>query len=50
MRGILFSGSRPGAIIAACWATMVYMGESGYVDTTRKIVSTTRYMDKEYAA
>uniref|UniRef100_A0A3Q2TCG4 sphinganine-1-phosphate aldolase n=1 Tax=Fundulus heteroclitus TaxID=8078 RepID=A0A3Q2TCG4_FUNHE len=34
------AGSRPGGIIAACWATMMYMGESGYVDATRKIIST----------
>uniref|UniRef100_A0AAQ5YBN7 sphinganine-1-phosphate aldolase n=1 Tax=Amphiprion ocellaris TaxID=80972 RepID=A0AAQ5YBN7_AMPOC len=34
------AGSRPGGIIAACWATMMHMGENGYVDATRKIVST----------
>uniref|UniRef100_A0A3P8QJG9 sphinganine-1-phosphate aldolase n=1 Tax=Astatotilapia calliptera TaxID=8154 RepID=A0A3P8QJG9_ASTCA len=34
------AGSRPGGIIAACWATMMYMGENGYVDATKKIVST----------
>ncbi|KAH9502524.1 Sphingosine-1-phosphate lyase 1 [Bulinus truncatus] len=38
------AGSRPGAISAACWATMMYFGESGYVDSTKKIVSTTRYI------
>ncbi|KAM6916019.1 sphingosine-1-phosphate lyase 1 [Xenentodon cancila] len=36
------AGSRPGGIIAACWATMMYMGENGYVDATRKIISTAR--------
>ncbi|XP_046885176.1 sphingosine-1-phosphate lyase 1 isoform X1 [Hypomesus transpacificus] len=36
------AGSRPGGIIAACWATMMHIGESGYVDTTRKIIETTR--------
>uniref|UniRef100_A0A7N8XR87 sphinganine-1-phosphate aldolase n=1 Tax=Mastacembelus armatus TaxID=205130 RepID=A0A7N8XR87_9TELE len=36
------AGSRPGGIIAACWATMIYMGENRYVDATRKIISTFR--------
>ncbi|KAF5890422.1 sphingosine-1-phosphate lyase 1-like, partial [Clarias magur] len=36
------AGSRPGGIIAACWATMMYMGENGYVDATRKVVQTAR--------
>ncbi|CAC5409394.1 SGPL1 [Mytilus coruscus] len=35
-------GSRAGAIIAACWATLVYFGEEGYVNSTRKIIATTR--------
>lgn len=36
------AGSRPGGIIAACWATMMHMGEKGYIDATRKVVETTR--------
>ncbi len=44
----LFPGSRAGAIIAACWATMVYMGEKGYIDTTKMIVETTKYIAKGY--
>ncbi|KAM9803966.1 sphingosine-1-phosphate lyase 1 [Neosynchiropus ocellatus] len=36
------AGSRPGGIIAACWATMMHMGENGYVDATRKIISAAR--------
>ncbi|KAI4898036.1 hypothetical protein NFI96_019258, partial [Prochilodus magdalenae] len=36
------AGSRPGGIIAACWATMMHMGENGYVDATRKVVQTAR--------
>lgn len=39
------AGSRPGAIIAACWATLMYMGKSGYVEATKKIVSTTRTIE-----
>jgi len=42
-----FAGSRAGAIIAACWATMVYFGEDGYVDSTRKIISTARYISNK---
>ncbi|XP_054838336.1 sphingosine-1-phosphate lyase 1 [Eublepharis macularius] len=41
------AGSRPGGIIAACWATMMYMGEDGYVEATRKIISTTRFIESE---
>lgn len=36
------SGSRAGAIIAACWASMVYYGKDGYVDCTKKIITTAR--------
>ena len=36
------AGSRPGCLIAATWATMLYIGMDGYVEATRKIVSTTR--------
>ena len=35
-------GSRAGGLIAATWATMLFMGEDGYVDATRKVVETTR--------
>ncbi|KAF4105800.1 sphingosine-1-phosphate lyase 1 [Onychostoma macrolepis] len=36
------AGSRPGGIIAACWATMMYIGEKGYVEATKKVVETAR--------
>lgn len=39
-----FAGSRPGALIAACWASMVSMGERGYVDATRRILRTAHYL------
>lgn len=42
------AGSRPGGIIAACWATMMYMGENRYVEATRKIVGTARKIKNEY--
>uniref|UniRef100_A0A1I8HZM7 sphinganine-1-phosphate aldolase n=1 Tax=Macrostomum lignano TaxID=282301 RepID=A0A1I8HZM7_9PLAT len=35
-------GSRPGAVIAACWATLLHFGVEGYVDATKKIVGTAR--------
>ncbi|KAL6101487.1 sgpl1 [Pungitius sinensis] len=41
------AGSRPGGIIAACWATMMHMGEDGYVNATKKIISTARRIQKE---
>ena len=43
----LLAGSRAGAIIAACWSAMMFMGESGYVDATRKIIKTARYIVEE---
>ncbi|WP_224248511.1 pyridoxal phosphate-dependent decarboxylase family protein [Hyalangium gracile] len=35
-----FSGSRPGGLIAAAWATLVSMGEQGYLEATRAILET----------
>lgn len=32
------AGSRPGALIAGCWASLVKQGESGYLDACVKIV------------
>ncbi|CAG8535234.1 12513_t:CDS:2 [Acaulospora morrowiae] len=32
------TGSRPGALIAGCWATIMNLGKSGYIDATKKIV------------
>lgn len=34
------AGSRPGALIAGAWVSMMAVGEKGYVDATHKIVST----------
>ncbi|XP_061692714.1 sphingosine-1-phosphate lyase 1 [Syngnathoides biaculeatus] len=41
------AGSRPGGIVAACWATMMHMGENGYVDATRKIIHVARKIKTE---
>lgn len=42
--GMYFSptiaGSRPGALSAGCWASMVSMGEQGYLDATGRILET----------
>ena len=41
--GLYFSptlaGSRPGGLIAACWAAMVSMGEQGYLEAARGILA-----------
>ncbi|MEW6231742.1 MAG: aminotransferase class V-fold PLP-dependent enzyme [Chloroflexota bacterium] len=37
-----FAGSRPGALSAACWASLVSMGEEGYMGATRRILETAR--------
>ncbi|RLC15328.1 MAG: aspartate aminotransferase family protein, partial [Deltaproteobacteria bacterium] len=34
-----FAGSRPGALSAACWASMLSIGEKGYLDSTQKIMA-----------
>ena len=39
------AGSRSGGIIAATWATMMYFGEEGYIEATRKIISTTQKIE-----
>lgn len=36
------AGSRPGALIAACWASMMNMGEAGYIESCSEIVGTTK--------
>jgi sphinganine-1-phosphate aldolase len=35
-----FAGSRPGSLIAGCWASMVAMGRSGYVESARAVLAT----------
>lgn len=41
------AGSRPGSLIAGCWTAMMYMGESGYVEATKKIVTTAKKITTE---
>ncbi len=33
-----FAGSRSGGLAAACWAALVSFGESGYLETTRRVL------------
>lgn len=41
------AGSRPGGIIAATWAAMMSMGMDGYIESTRSIIKTTRWLSQE---
>nr|CAG4714080.1 unnamed protein product [Naegleria fowleri] len=34
------SGSRSGAVVAAAWASMMHIGEKGYLEASRRIVNT----------
>ncbi|CAH0050209.1 unnamed protein product [Clonostachys solani] len=36
------AGSRPGALIAGCWASLMSVGEAGYMDACVKIVGTAK--------
>ncbi|KAM5350478.1 hypothetical protein ACJ41O_006983 [Fusarium nematophilum] len=36
------AGSRPGALIAGCWASLMTIGEAGYIDACAKIVGTAK--------
>ncbi|XP_042872848.1 sphingosine-1-phosphate lyase-like [Penaeus japonicus] len=36
------AGSRPGGLMAVCWAALLYHGVSGYTDSARRIISTAR--------
>ncbi|KAL2143439.1 hypothetical protein VTI28DRAFT_10426 [Corynascus sepedonium] len=38
------AGSRPGALIAACWASLVTVGEAGYLDSCKQIVGATKQL------
>jgi glutamate/tyrosine decarboxylase-like PLP-dependent enzyme len=34
------AGSRPGGLVAACWAALVTTGEAGYLESTKRILET----------
>jgi sphinganine-1-phosphate aldolase len=44
------AGSRPGALLAACWASLVSVGRSGYLDACMRIVGTTKQLAERIAA
>lgn len=35
------------AVIASCWATMMYFGKRGYMEAAGKIVDVSRYIEQE---
>ncbi|MCJ1476519.1 hypothetical protein MMC13_005185 [Lambiella insularis] len=39
------AGSRPGALIAGCWASLMAQGENGYVDACHKIVGAAKTIE-----
>lgn len=41
------AGSRPGSLIAATWATMLYFGVDGYVELTKRVVEKTQWIVQE---
>ena len=41
-----FAGSRSGALSAACWATLLSMGENGYIDSVKQILKTAEIIKK----
>ncbi|CCD24066.1 sphinganine-1-phosphate aldolase DPL1 NDAI_0C04060 [Naumovozyma dairenensis CBS 421] len=40
------AGSRPGALVVGCWATMINIGENGYIESCRSIVTATRKLKR----
>ncbi|KAI9250288.1 sphingosine-1-phosphate lyase [Sporodiniella umbellata] len=40
------AGSRPGALIAGCWAALMHMGEDGYLKTCQQIIGARRTMQE----
>ncbi len=45
-----FAGSRPGALIASAWATMMSMGRDGYVKATKTVLETGRELKRRIEA
>ena len=42
------AGSRPGALIAACWVSLMHTGEKGYVESTKAIVGAAQKIRRGY--
>lgn len=43
-------GSRPGGLIATCWAALQYHGLEGYLEATDKIIRTSRWIIEQLAS
>ncbi|KAK9891728.1 hypothetical protein WA026_016524 [Henosepilachna vigintioctopunctata] len=41
------NGSRAGANITTCWATLLHFGSEGYVQLTKNIIRTAKYIESE---
>ena len=41
------AGSRAGSTIATCWASLLHYARNGYVEATKKILETTKYVKDE---
>lgn len=41
------NGSRAGGLIAACWATLMFVGKQRYVQMAKEIMNTARYIEHE---
>lgn len=41
------AGSRPGSLIATCWVSLMYYGKKGYIEATKKVMETQRYIESE---
>ncbi|XP_076165683.1 sphingosine-1-phosphate lyase [Ptiloglossa arizonensis] len=40
------NGSRAGGVIASCWATFMYFGHNGYLEATKQIIETAKYIEQ----
>jgi len=40
-----FPGSRPGTLIAGCWAALLYFGKQGYVESCKKIIKNRKIIE-----
>ena len=45
-----FAGSRPGALIASAWATMMSLGREGYVENTKRVLEAARTIRRSIEA
>eukprot|EP00054_Salpingoeca_dolichothecata_P004272 m.30030 g.30030 ORF g.30030 m.30030 type:complete len:536 (+) comp14463_c0_seq1:41-1648(+) len=41
-----FSGSRPGGLVAAAWATLRIVGQDGYLERAKQVLATTKKLKK----